>query len=279
VLDAAKFIWAAYEHPDMDWSGPAKPVPPLRTRARLALVPTTAGSGSEASRAAVLINSAGAKTAYLSQDWLPDIVVLDPALTVSLPAKETMSTGFDALAHGIESGVSSISNLMVRSLAATAIRGILSNLAVAVRDPQNLAARGALQNAAYLAGLAQSTASTGAAHGFSHATTAVFHSAHALTTGFFLPHTMQWNSRQDSKLYDALAVDCGMTNGSRLIAAVCDLANKVGLPAQLRDLVGRRLTPEEATLIAAAATRDVCMRTNACRMNSKDAEQFLQYIW
>src|SRR5579883_25250 len=73
VLDAAKFIWAQFEHPELDYSAGAKPIAPLRKLARLALAPTTAGSGSEASQAAVLTNPAGAKVAYVSPHWIPDI--------------------------------------------------------------------------------------------------------------------------------------------------------------------------------------------------------------
>jgi acetaldehyde dehydrogenase/alcohol dehydrogenase len=276
VLDAAKFIWASYEHPGLDWSKPAA-VPAMRGKARLVLVPTTAGSGSEASRAAVVLNG-GAKTAFVSLNWLADIVILDPSLTVSLPAGETMSSAFDALTHAVESAVSNISSAMIRTMAATAIRAILTNLPLVLADPENLAAREAMQNAAYLAGLAQSTASTGAAHAFSHATSALMHTPHAITTGFYLCHTMGWNLTRQPDLYDLLALECGFASGEMLLAAVRALGGVSALPARLSSLLGRPVADSERTAIAAGALRDVCIRTNPCRMNRQDAELLMQSV-
>src|SRR5262249_10298166 len=87
VIDAAKFLWALYEHPHLVLSQKLPPATgPLRHKARFAAVPTTAGSGSEASQAAVLTADDGTKIPYVSAEWVPDLAILDPALTVTLPA-------------------------------------------------------------------------------------------------------------------------------------------------------------------------------------------------
>ena len=276
VLDAAKFVWAQYEHPELDWEGAAAPIPPLRGKARFAAVPTTSGSGSEASQAAVLTNGQGAKTPYISPEWIPDLVVLDPVLTLSVPPGVTASTGFDALAHATEAAVSSLSHAMLRSFSATAVRGILRHLPPLAADSQSLAAREGMQNAAYLGGLCQSTASTGAAHALSHATTALHHTAHALATGFYLAPTMQWNLAKNPKVYDDLGSECGLAGGEALVARVRALAGTVGIPSRFEDLIGHGLSDEEAKALAAAAARDVCLRTNACRMAEKDIAELLQ---
>ena len=111
VLDGAKFLWAQFEHPELAFSGTAPAIiKPLRQKTRMISVPTTAGSGSEASQAAVLTGDDGTKIPYVSSHWVPDIVILDPLLTVSLSRESTVATGFDALAHAVESAVSSLGN-------------------------------------------------------------------------------------------------------------------------------------------------------------------------
>jgi len=275
VLDMAKFIWAQYEHPELEWGGPLA-IPPLHAKARLILVPTTAGSGSESSQAAVLIGNSGTKVPYVSSHWLPDLVILDPALTASMPADLTASTGFDALAHAIESAVSSLSHNMLRWLSGTAVRNILRHLPQAVRAPQDLAAREALQNAAFLGGLCQSTASTGAAHALSHATTALHRTAHGLATGFYLVPTMRFNHAKNPAVYNELALESGIHNGEALIVAIEALAQEVGLPRRLRDLVGRDLGTEDRKALADTAMKDVCIRTNACPLSSPEVEAVLE---
>jgi len=282
VLDAAKFVWAQYEHPELQWTGAAAAIPPLRGKARLAAVPTTAGSGSEASQAAVLSNAQGAKVAYVSTEWIPDLVILDPALTVNLPPALTASTGFDALAHAVESAVSSLSHALLRTWSATAVRGVLRHLPQLMAGPQgaapNLAAREGMQHAAFLGGLCQSTTSTGAAHALSHATTALHHTAHAMATGFYLAPTMEWNLGKNPRLYDDLAGECGLPGGEALVARIRDLARTSGMPADFQQLTGCALSDDSVKTLAAAAAKDVCLKTNACRMTEKDLEDLLRKI-
>ena len=266
VIDAAKFLWAMYEHPDLSLSAAAPvPIGPLRKKARFAAVPTTAGSGSEASQAAVLTADDGTKIPFVSPEWVPDLAILDPTLTVSLPRDLTAATGFDALAHALEASASSLGNTLLQSLAGTAVDLILRHLPAAVENPQNLAAREGMLEAAYLAGLCQSTASTGAAHALSHATSKLHGTPHAPATGFYLLPTMRWNRRKNAALYDRLD-------------AIADLAVRVGLPRTFTELLGRTLDGAERQALAETAAKDVCLRTNPCRMTVADLAQLLAEI-
>src|SRR5262249_5078392 len=101
---------------------------------------------------------------------------------------------------------------------ADAVRGVLQYLPKVSANPQDLAAREGMQNAAFLAGLCQSTTSTGAAHAFSHATTGLHHTPHAQATAFYLRPTMKWNLAKNPKVYDDLAAQCGFADGVALIA-------------------------------------------------------------
>jgi alcohol dehydrogenase class IV len=260
VIDAAKFLWAQYEHPNLVLSGKAPAaIPPLRGKSRFAAVPTTAGSGSEASQAAVLTADDGAKIPYVSPEWVPDLVILDPTLTVSLPRQLTVATGFDALAHAVESAVSPLGNSLLQALATTSIELILKHLPAAMENPQDLAAREGMLEAAYLAGLCQSTASTGAAHALSHATSKLHGVPHAAATAFYLLPTMRWNHTKN-------------------LDTIAGLATRVGLPQTFTELLGRTLDPAERQALAEAAAKDICLRTNPCRMTVKDLAQLLAEI-
>jgi alcohol dehydrogenase len=279
VLDAAKFLWAQFEIPDLMLSRNASTeIGPLRQKARFIAVPTTAGSGSEASQAAVLAGEDGTKIPYVSQHWIPDIAILDPALTVSLPRETTVATGFDALTHAVESAVSSLGNSLVRAMAATAIGLVLRHLPVAAEHPQDMTAREGMLEAAFLGGLCQSAASTGAAHALSHATSKLHGTAHGAGTGFYLLPTMRWNYAKNGKVYDEVAAACGLADWDGLIAALEGLATKVSLPQRFGELMGRTPDGADRQALAEAASKDVCLRTNACRLKEQELAQLLAEI-
>lgn len=279
VMDAAKFIWALYEYPNLDVSGAtAVAVGPLRSKAQLIAIPTTAGSGSEASQAAVLVGKDGTKIPYVSQHWIPDIVILDPSLTVTLSREMTRASGFDALTHAVESATSSLANPFTRFLAASAIGLVFRHLPTAVESPENLGAREGMLEAAFTAGLCQSTTSTGSAHALSHAASKLHSASHGAATGFFLLPAMKWNVTKNPAVYDEIAAGCGLRNGAALVAAVEDLASRAGVPSNFMELLGRTLSTVEQQALADVAAKDVCVRTNACRMAAPDLAQLVAGI-
>jgi alcohol dehydrogenase len=279
VLDAAKFLWAQLEYPELALSGAAAvSFGPLRRKARFIAVPTTAGSGSEASQTAVLAGEDGAKIPSVSPHWVPDIAILDPVLTVSLPREITVATGFDALTHAVESAVSSLGNSLVRAMAATAVGLVLRHLPAAAENPQDITAREGMLEAAFLGGLCQSAASTGAAHALSHATSKVCGTPHGAGTGFYLLPTMRWNQGKNAAVYDELAAACGLPDGTALVAAIAALADRVGLAQRFAELVGRTPDAAERQALADAALKDVCLRTNACRLGAPEMALLLARI-
>jgi alcohol dehydrogenase class IV len=279
VMDAAKFLWAQFEYPDLVLSGTApSPIGPLRQKARLIAIPTTAGSGSEASQVAVLTADDGTKIPYVSPHLVPDLAILDPELTVSLPREITVAAGFDALAHAVESAVSSLGNTLLQTLAAAAVSLVLRHLPAAAENPHDLAAREGMLEAAFLAGQCQSAAATGAAHALSHATSKLYRTPHAAATAFYLLPSMRWNQTRNTALYDPLAAACGLPSGAALVTAIADLATRAGLPRKLAELLGRTPDASELQALAGAAAKDVCLRTNACRMGTTDLAQLLAEI-
>ncbi len=277
VLDTAKFVWANYEHPNLVFeAGVSVGIPPLRRKARLLAIPTTAGSGSEASQVVVLTDrQTGRKHPYVSPEWIPDIVILDPTVVTSLPPELTAYTGMDALAHAVEANISRLTDPLVQSLCATATRLTLRWLPIAYSTPNNLEARENMLVAAYLSGLSQSAASTGLAHSLAHASSTILHIPHALGTAFFLRLTMAYNAGRSPGLYSRLGQEVGLPGEEDLLKAVGHLADGLGVPRSLAKIIASRPGEKDFGDIARLAVEDVCTRTNPVRAAESDLRQLL----
>lgn len=263
VIDVTKIAWACYEHPDLDFTQDTPPkVPSLRNLAQLIAIPTTAGSGAESSQAAVLKNALdGSVHPYISAEWLPDIVILDPKLTIMLPAALTAQTGIDALSHAIESSVSRLSGRYLNILSATATRLLLENLSQAYHHPDDLLARENMLYGSYLAGLCQSAVSTGLAHALTHASSAVIGASHGAGNALFLYPSMCLNRSSNSNPYTALALATGYEL-NELFTVIEMLKEQINLPQTLAAISQVSVTHAHCSEIATKALVDICMRTN-----------------
>ena len=271
VLDAAKIAWACHEHPELDFAQPPPlRLPKLREKARLIAIPTTAGSGAEASQAAVLKEPGlGSVRAYVSTEWIPDIAILDPRLCVSMDRTLTACTGMDALTHAVEAYVSRLSSPLVKIISGTATRLILSNLGPACDEPDDLRARENVLNASYLAGLAQSAASTGLSHALTHASSAVYGSSHGVGNALFLAPGIRLNQSKNEALYDELAQDLGCSPDD-FVNAIEALTEAIGLPHRLSDLGDRPVDDTGLSSVVENAQGDVTMRTNPVRFTDDE---------
>ena len=148
----------------------------------LVLIPTTAGTGSEATRFTVITDTKrGIKMLLKGDVLLPDLAVLDYSFTQSSPQSVTAATGMDALTHAIESYTSKKANPVTDVFALSALKRIFANLPTAYREPNNERARGELSLAAYEAGVCISNASVTLVHGMSRPIGALFHVPHGIS--------------------------------------------------------------------------------------------------
>ncbi len=153
----------------------------------LVAVPTTAGTGSEVTSVAVIYDHlSGSKLAFASNFLIPDIAILDPKLTLSLPKKLTAASGVDALSHAIEAYIGIQSNYISKSLAFKSTKLIFDNLLEAINNGKNIKARFNMLNASTIAGMAFSNSMVGIVHSLAHATGAVLHIHHGLAISIFL---------------------------------------------------------------------------------------------
>ncbi len=230
------------------------------------VIPTTAGTGSENTIVAVIYDVANkTKLAFSDKFLLPDLAVLDPVMTQSLPPGLTASTGMDALTHAVESYVGIDSSPHSEALAVEAIRHIFKYLVRATQKGDDIEARGGMLIAANMAGSSFSHSMVGCVHSMAHAVGGLTRVPHGVANAILLPHGMEYNfeecKEKFAKLAPVMGVDVtGMSvdeAGRAAIAAVRDLGQQLNdldaIPLRLRD-VG--VSEKSLRAIAEAATED-----------------------
>ena len=208
--------------------------------APLFAVPTTAGTGSEVTVAAVVSDSeTHEKKFFLDPKLLPEMAALDPSLMTGLPGAMTSATGMDALTHAVESFISKTSTRQTEGYAEIAVRLIFQHLPIAYADGGNLAARKGMALASYYAGLAFTRTSVGYVHAIAHNLGASYGTPHGLANAIALPLVLDYSKDEARPQLARLAEIIGHDAGSdtqkaqAFIDAVRDLMGTIGIPEQL----------------------------------------------
>jgi alcohol dehydrogenase class IV len=223
-------------------------------------VPTTAGTGSEVGRAAVLtVASTGAKTVVFAPSMLPRVAILDPELTVSLPPGATAATGFDALTHCLEAYLAKGDHPMADGIALGGLELIARDLPRVLRDGRDLEARGGMLKAAMM-GAAAFQKGLGACHSLSHPLSAELGVHHGLANALCLPAVVDFN---ESVVPDRVQ-RVGALFGAPPVLGACaaalrELRTRLGISAGLGK-VG--VTRDQLPRLAALALNDACHHQN-----------------
>ena len=169
-------------------------------------VPTTAGTGSETQSFALISDAeTHEKMACGDRRAAFRLAILDPELTATQPALVTALTGIDAMAHALETAVTTRRNELSLALSLAAWRQLAPNYAQVIREPRNMDARASMQLGAALAGMAIESSMLGAAHALANPLTATYQIAHGQAIALMLPHVVRLNGRQHADLYAPLA--------------------------------------------------------------------------
>lgn len=210
---------------------------------RLICAPATAGTGSEVSPNAILVDHENQKKGIISPFLVPDAVYVDPVLTVGLPPAITAATGLDALTHCLEAYTNKFSQPFIDMYAFEGMRLIAANLVEAVNNGSNLQARSDVAMGSVLGGFCLGPVNTAAVHALSYPLGSMFHLAHGLSNALLLPYVMEYNYVAAPKKYAevALALGCSRLETDEEtalagIAKVRQLISDCGIPARLRDL-------------------------------------------
>lgn len=215
-------------------------------RLRLALVPTTAGTGSEVTGIAVVTTGRSEKKAVASPVLLPDLALLDPELTLSLPPIVTAATGVDAMVHAIEAytSINANNNPLSKMLARQALSLLAGAIRTAVRDGSDRVARGHMLLGSTIAGQAFANSPVAAVHALAYPLGGHFHLPHGITNALVLPHVLRFNADACNDAYAELAVVAFPhlaerplnERASAFVDSLVRLTNDVAVPQRLRDV-------------------------------------------
>ncbi len=244
-MDASKAIAAAVSNPGKSLRELAGYFKGLHTPVKIYAVPTTAGTGSEVTVAAVISDpERQAKLVIVDTRLVPKMAALDPCLMTGLPPHITAATGIDALTHAIESFIGKWANPYTDDMALSAVGLIFDNLRVAYSDGKNLAAREKMALAATYAGLAFTRANVGYVHAIAHQFGGRYHTPHGLANAIMLPLVLEYSLPAVSDRLALLAVRAKLGKESegedalaqKFLDAVEQLNRDLGIPTFLAAL-------------------------------------------
>jgi alcohol dehydrogenase class IV len=218
----------------------------FRAKARLMAIPTTSGTGSEATWAIVLTDTKDNRKLGLgSTECMPDVAILDPVMVMGMPPQITADTGMDVICHAIEGYTSAWGTSMTLGPGLIATRLTLEYLVRAYKDGGDLEARKEMMSAATLGGMSFGNSMAGLAHSTGHALGGIFHVPHGRAVGLFLPYTMEYlinESAETTARYAEIARYCRVASSGSdkecakaIIARVRALAKEIGQPLSVKD--------------------------------------------
>jgi len=276
VLDIAKLVAAQLENEQQlqDYVG----IGLLKGRKKkLVCVPATSGTGSEVSPNAILVDEAdNQKKGIISPFLVPDIVYVDPLLTISVPPSITAATGLDALTHCLEAYTNKFSQPLIDVYAYEGMRLIAENIVTAVNNGSNKEAREKVAMGSLLGGFCLGPVNTAGVHALSYPLGSMFHLAHGLSNAVLLPFVMEFNIPAATKKYAdvAVALGCGRQADDKTTACagvrkIKELIKACGIPSTLKEVnVPSSAIPQMA---ADAMKIQRLLKNNPREITEKDA--------
>ena len=259
-------------------------------RLPLVLIPTTAGTGSEVTPVSIITVGEEEKKGVSSSIILPDLAILDPDLTLGLPAGTTAATGIDAMVHAIEAYASSSknNNPISKMLSIEALKLLGGSIEKAVFEGSNVEARGNMLIGAMLAGKAFANSPVAAVHALAYPIGGTFHVSHGLSNSLVLPYVLRFNSADSkaSKDYAELAPyvfpEIDTNRGAQSVCAefidkLESLSKKLGLPQKLREVDIPKNACEKMAKDAMKQTR--LLVNNPREVTEKDALNIYHSAW
>ncbi|MFW8052749.1 1-propanol dehydrogenase PduQ [Vagococcus fluvialis] len=257
-------------------------------RIQLIAIPTTSGTGSEVTAFSVISDSQKAeKYALVDASMIPDVAILEPKLTETVPSHITADTGVDVMTHCFEAYVSLKATDFTDACAEKGLRIAWENLVQVVEHGEDSFGREKLLNASCLAGIAFNEASLGICHSLAHALGAKFHIPHGRANALLLPHVIAYNAGMDLNQetetllkYESMAKLLGIQSGTKrgtvqsMIAQLNRQTKRMGIPKYVTDCgVEKEAFVNEIPEMARLAMADTCTLTNPRIPTSKELEQ------
>jgi alcohol dehydrogenase class IV len=262
----------------------------FREKARLMAIPTTSGTGSEASWAIVLTDTKdNYKIGLGTPEDMPDVAILDPVMVMGMPPQVTADTGMDVICQAIEAYISSWGTSLTAGPALIATRLALEYLPRAYKDGNDVDARREMMNAAMMGGLSGSNSMFGLGHGTGHALGAIFHIPHGRTVGLFLPYTLEYiinDSEEATTKIAEIARYCGLIAESdkecakALIAKIRALAKEIKQPLSVKDCgIEKAKYEKEMPGLISRALNEIMTMTAPRVPGTEDLDKLFRYAY
>ena len=277
AIDSAKAIAVLAANPNVCVQDLLNPSNIRHKRVPMVAIPTTAGTGSEATNVTVITDSRSQhKQVIAHPDMIPDIALIDACLMIQLPPSFTAATGVDALTHAVEAYVAKNATPLTRALAYQALRMIGQSLSLATGCGDNISAREDMALASYMAGVAFSNAGLGLTHAMSHQIGAQYHIPHGVANAIMLPSVMSFNELVCKRDFSdiGLALSGEIMPSADVIRWIQNWIVELGLPANLAQ-AGAREADFEA--MAEEAMKDYCLATNPRLVSQAQIVQVYQH--
>jgi alcohol dehydrogenase class IV len=299
VIDSAKAAWVLYEKPEMTGVDLVSVNPKsklgLRKKAIFIAVPTTSGTGSDATWAIVLTDSANhRKIGFANNEILPDITLLIPEFTSGMPRSLTASTGMDVLGHAMDGLTARQATDFSDGMCLQAMKLTFDWLVKACQNGDDLTARGKMQNAATIAGLGFGNSNTSLSHALGHSMGATFGIPHGRAIGIALTYSLKYITSNLSapnapdsveRLYQAArfaGIDSAKPEEAidMLIRKIKELQKAIGEPQSLKDAgIDRAQFDEKLETLVEVASKDVNMYSSPCECKDDKLKKLFQEIW
>jgi alcohol dehydrogenase class IV len=262
----------------------------FREKARLMAIPTTSGTGSEATWAIVLTDTKDNRKLGLgTTECMPDVAILDPVMVMGMPPQITADTGMDVICHAIEGYTSAWGTSMTLGPGLIATRLTLDYLAKAYKDGNDLEARKEMMNAAAMGGMSFGNSMAGLGHSTGHALGAMFHVPHGRAVGLFLPYTMEYlmnGSDETTTKYAEMARYCQVATGSdkecakALVARVRSLAKEIRQPLSVKDCgIDKIKYEKEIPALIERALNEIMTMTVTRIPGEEDLDKLFRYAY
>ncbi|MDR3601625.1 MAG: bifunctional acetaldehyde-CoA/alcohol dehydrogenase [Desulfosporosinus sp.] len=306
-IDAAKAMWMFYEFPEVNFEALTYKfmnirqriykLPKLGQKAKFVAIPTTSGTGSEVTSFTVITDKEkGIKYPIADYELTPDVAIIDPEFTLSIPPNVTADTGIDVFTHALEAYVSVMASDYTDALAMKAIQLVFNYLPRAYRNGRDREAREKMHNASCMAGMAFTNAFLGINHSLAHKLGGEFHIPHGRANGIMLAHVIKYNSQIPTKIttfpkyerfkahekYAEIAMGLGLAYKSteqgvtQLIEAVQGLLTELNLPQSISATgVDKQLFTSKVKELAEKAFQDQTTSANPRMPLIKELEELL----
>ena len=302
-IDAAKAMWIKYEYPETTFEDMCKVfgLPKLRTKAHFCAISSTSGTATEVTAFSIITDySKGIKFPIADFEITPDVAIVDPELTYTMPAKLCAHTGMDALTHAIEAYVSTAASMYTDANALHAIREIVEWLPKSYQGDKE--ARQHMHDAQCIAGIAFSSGLLGIVHSMAHKTGAAFtgdHIIHGCANAMYLGKVIQFNAKDEraKSRYAYIAKEVLHLEGETddelveaLVQKIRDINDQIDIPQGIKNYGAKGVKADASIIdydefeakkhdVAANALLDACTGSNPRQPSQEEMEKLLECVY